>query len=136
MKKMPRLGEQEMEILKFVNDAAPISVRDVAEHFEKTRSLARTTVLTVMERLRKKGFLTRAQVDGVFKYSAKFETGDVLSSKVSDFVEKTLGGSMSPLLSYFISSSKLTDTEISQLKDLAAKLDGKDSASKLNGKEE
>ena len=126
MKKMPRLGEQEMEILKFVNERAPIAVREVAEHFEKTKNLARTTVLTVMERLRKKGFLSRIQVEGVFQYSAKFETGDVLSSKVSDFVEKTLGGSMSPLLSYFISSSKLSDTEISQLKDLAAKLDKKE----------
>ena len=127
MKKMPRLGEQEMEILKFVNEQAPVSVRDVAEQFEKSQGLARTTVLTVMERLRKKGFLTRAQVEGVFQYSAKFETGDVLSSKVSDFVEKTLGGSVSPLLSYFISSSKLSDAEISQLKDLAAKLDKKES---------
>ncbi|KYG62430.1 methicillin resistance protein [Bdellovibrio bacteriovorus] len=125
MKKMPRLGEQEMEILKYVNECAPVAVRDVAEHFEKSKGLARTTVLTVMERLRKKGFLTRSQVDGVFKYSAKFETGDVLSSKVSDFVEKTLGGSMSPLLSYFLSSDKLSDEEINQLKTLAAKLDQK-----------
>lgn len=125
MKKMPRLGEQEMEILKYVNERAPVAVRDVAEHFEKSKGLARTTVLTVMERLRKKGFLTRAQADGVFKYSAKFETGDVLSSKVSDFVEKTLGGSMSPLLSYFLSSDKLSDEEINQLKTLAAKLDQK-----------
>ena len=126
MKKMPRLGEQEMEILKYVNEQAPIAVRDVAEYFEKTRSLARTTVLTVMERLRKKGFLTRSQVGGVFQYSAKIETGDVLSSKVSDFVEKTLGGSMSPLLSYFLSSDKLSDDEIDQLKNLAAKLDKKE----------
>lgn len=126
MKKMPRLGEQEMEILKYVNESEPVAVRDVAEHFEKTKKLARTTVLTVMERLRKKGFLTRSQVGGVFQYSAKFETGDVLSSKVSDFVEKTLGGSMSPLLSYFLSSDKLSDDEIAQLKHLAAKLDKKE----------
>lgn len=125
MKKMPRLGEQEMEILKYVNEFAPVAVRDVAEHFEKSKGLARTTVLTVMERLRKKGFLSRSQDDGVFKYSAKFETGDVLSSKVSDFIEKTLGGSVSPLLSYFISSDKLSQEEITQLKNLAAKLDQK-----------
>lgn len=123
MKKMPRLGEQEMEILKYVNEQAPVAVRDVAEHFEKVQGLARTTVLTVMERLRKKGFLSRSQVNGVFKYAAKFETGDVLSSKVSDFVEKTLGGSVSPLLSYFLSSDKLSEEEIKQLKSLAAKLD-------------
>ncbi len=125
MKKIPSLGEQEMELLRYVSENAPVSVRDVALHFEAERNLARTTILTVMERLRKKGFLSRARMDGVFKYHAKFETGDVLRSKVSDFVEKTLGGSVGPLFTYFMSSSNLSENEISQLKDLAAKLEQK-----------
>lgn len=123
MKKMPSLGEQEMDILKYIGMHAPISVKEVAQHFETEKKLARTTVLTVMERLRKKGFLSRTQTDGVFKYSSKIKTGDVLTSKISDFVEKTLGGSISPLFSYFLSSTKLTETEITQLKELAAKLE-------------
>ncbi len=121
MKKIPSLGDQEMELLMFVDQNSPASVRDVAAHFERERKLARTTVLTVMERLRKKGFLVRSQIDGVFKYSVKLETGDVISSKISDFVEKTLGGSVAPLFAYF-SSSKLSNDEIEQLKALAAKL--------------
>lgn len=122
MRKIPSLGEQEMELLKYVSENAPITVREVAGAFEK--KLARTTVLTMMERLRKKGFLNRAKVDGVFKYTAKFETGDVLNHKVSDFIERTLGGSMSPLMSYFMSSPKLSDDEIRQLKEIVAKIDG------------
>jgi predicted transcriptional regulator len=121
MKKIPSLGDQEMELLMFIDKNAPASVRDVASHFEKEKGLARTTVLTMMERLRKKGFLVRSQMDGVFKYSAKLETGDIVSSKISDFVEKTLGGSVAPLFAYF-SSSKLSKDEIDQLKALAAKL--------------
>lgn len=125
MKKIPSLGEQEMDILKYISLNSPISVREVAQHFEVEKQLARTTVLTVMERLRKKGFLQRSQADGVFKYKAQFATGDVLSSKVSDFVEKTLGGSVGPLLSYFMSSKNLSDDEIVQLKKLAASLKAK-----------
>lgn len=124
MRKMPSLGEQEMDLLKYVGENEPASVRDVAAHFEKERNLARTTVLTVMERLRKKGFLARAKIDGVFKYSAKHEAGDVMSSKISDFVEKTLGGSVGPLFAYF-SNSKLSADEITQLKKLAAELEKK-----------
>lgn len=123
MKKIPSLGEQEMEVLKFVGERPSASVREVAQYFESEKNLARTTVLTVMERLRKKGFLTRSKNEGIFQYSAKFETGDVLTSKVSDFVEKTLGGSVHPLLSYFISSSKLSKDEITQLRELAQKLE-------------
>ena len=80
-------------------------------------------MLTVMERLRKKGFLSRAQQGGAFKYSSKIETNDLLSSKISDFVEKTLGGSVGPLFNYFISSSKLSDEEISKLKEMASRLE-------------
>jgi predicted transcriptional regulator len=123
MSKLPSLGEQEMEILRFISQQAGVSVRDVSLHFEKERNLARTTVLTVMERLRKKGYLSRTQEDGIYKYSAKVETGDIVTQKVSDFIDRTLNGSVSPLINYFISSSKLTPEEIEQLKNLASKLE-------------
>ncbi len=125
MKKIPSLGEQEMDMLKYISEKAPISVRDAAAYFETEKKLARTTVMTVMERLRKKGFLNRARLDGVFKYSPKFQTTDVVSSKVSEFIEKTLGGSVGPLFTYFLSSSNLSSDEISQLKELASKLEQK-----------
>lgn len=126
MKKIPSLGEQEMEILKFISENEPVTVRDVAQYFEVEKKLARTTVLTVMERLRKKGFLARQKDLGVFVYSAKFQTRDVLTSKVTDFVQKTLGGSVSPLLKYFLDSKQLSKDEVEQLKALVAKFDDGD----------
>jgi predicted transcriptional regulator len=123
MKKIPSLGEQEMELLSYIDKNSPLSVRDAAQHFEKTRGLARTTVLTVMERLRKKSLLKREKVDGVFQYSSRVAACDVLSSKISDFVEKTLSGSLSPLFAYFASSSRLTDEELEQLQQLASKIE-------------
>ncbi len=126
MKRMPSLGEQEMALLKHISEKSPITVREVAQFFES--QLARTTVLTMMERLRKKGFLARSRLDGVFHYTAKFETGDVLKSKISDFVEKTLGGSVGPLVNYFISSSNLSDKEVTQLKELAERIEKKGGA--------
>src|SRR5207249_331104 len=59
----PSLGDQELEVLRFVAEHAPISVGEVAERFGEPRGLARTTILTVMERLRKKGFLTRSKAE-------------------------------------------------------------------------
>jgi predicted transcriptional regulator len=122
MKPAPNLGDQEMQILSYVNSHSPISVRDVASHFEKEKNLARTTILTVMERLRKKGYLSRAKENGIFQYSVKVEQEKVLKQKVSDFIEKTLGGSVNPLFSYFLESSKLSDDELRQLKKIADKI--------------
>lgn len=126
MKKVPSLGEQELEILKYIESHSSISVREVASHFDREKNLARTTVLTVMERLRKKGFINRIQAQGIFKYSSKIKSGDIMKSKISDFVEKTLGGSVGPLLNYFISSSNLTVEELQKLKNLAESLKAKE----------
>ena len=124
MRKRPSLGDQEMELLNYISAAeTAMTVRTVAAHFESARGLARTTVLTMMERLRKKGFLTRIKRDGVFQYSAKQDAGQVMRDKVADFVRQTLGGSVSPLLNYFIQSSDLSAEEMAQLERLAVKLD-------------
>jgi predicted transcriptional regulator len=120
--KLPKLGQQEMEILNYLGDHSPASVRQVAAHFDK---LARTTVLTVMERLRKKGLLARKPVDGVFHYAVKIEKERLLQEKVGEFIQRTLGGSMSPLISYFVDSPKLTHEELEQLKALVAKMEDK-----------
>ena len=124
MKKIPSLGEQEMQILRFISEGTHFTVRDVAEHFEKEKGLARTTILTVMERLRKKGLLGRTKIDGVFQYSIKVEQSEIMQDKVSHFIEQTLGGSVSPLFNYLFNSSKLTEKEMQQLKEIAEKLEG------------
>lgn len=123
MKKLPSLGEQEIEILRYVSSQGQISVREVAEYFEQQKGLARTTILTVMERLRTKGFLTRNKVDGIFKYSEKIEAQTVMKGKVTEFVERTLGGSVSPLINYFAGQKNLTSEEVEQLRAIVADFD-------------
>jgi predicted transcriptional regulator len=125
MKAMPSLGEQENEILRYVSVAGSATVREVADHFEKEKGLARTTILTVMERLRTKGFLSRSKVDGIFKYSEKIEVATVMKSKVSEFIERTLGGSLSPLINHFAGSKGLSEEEIEQLRKIVSDFDKK-----------
>lgn len=122
MKALPSLGEQEIEILRHVAARGTVTVREVAEHFEKEKGLARTTILTVMERLRNKGFLSRAKVDGIFKYSEKIETETVIKGKVSEFIERTLGGSVAPLINHF-ADGDLSGDEIEKLRRIVADFD-------------
>ena len=49
------LRGQELSVFRHVADRAPVSVGQVAEEFAEREGLARTTILTVMERLRQKG---------------------------------------------------------------------------------
>jgi predicted transcriptional regulator len=120
----PTLGDQELEVLRFVADRAPVSAREVAEHFAETQGLARTTVLTVMERLRKKGYLTRKRRQGVFHYSPRVPQADVLQGLVRQFVEKTLAGSVSPIVAYLVKSRQLSEEELRELQRLVDELRG------------
>jgi predicted transcriptional regulator len=119
----PPLGEQELEILRYVAEHAPISVREVASRFGDSHRLARTTILTVMERLRNKGYLTRRKREGVYVYAPVFPQGQLLQGLVRDFVEKTLGGSLSPFVAYLTESKGLTPGEVAELQALMEKPD-------------
>jgi predicted transcriptional regulator len=117
------LGQAELEILRYVLDRHPVTVRDVAEHAAETTGHARTTVLTVMERLRKKGYLGRRKVGGVFQYRPKLRKGELLEHLIGDFVDRVLGGSVSPFVAYLAQSSDLADEELAHLKQLVRELE-------------
>lgn len=128
MAKQTGLGEQELEVLRYVTDNAPVSVREVADMFGAPRGLARTTILTVMERLRKKGHLSRRKNASSFEYLPAVSKQDLMQGLVQDFVEKTLGGSLTPFVAYLADNKGLSDAELSDLRRLVGKLsvDGTD----------
>jgi len=119
------LGRAELEILQCVVDRHPITVRDVAEHAAETKGYARTTVLTMMERLRKKGYLSRRKVGGVFQYRPKLPKGELLEHLIGDFVDRVLGGSVSPFVAYLAQSCDVTDEEFARLKQVVRELEAR-----------
>jgi predicted transcriptional regulator len=124
------LGRLELDVLRYVTDHSPISVREVATHFAETSGQARTTLLTVMERLRAKGFLTRRKVDGRHRYTPTVAKADLLHGMVSDFVNDVLGGSVSPFVAYLTRSSKLNDDEIRKLEQLLKRIEAREQRNK------
>ncbi len=125
MKQQP-LGELEVQVLRYVAEHAPLTVRETAERFGEPRGLARTTILTVMERLRKKGFLTRRREETVFRYSAAAASTHLLRDLVADFVHRTLGGSVSPFVAYLAESRSLTGDEVAELRRLVDELESEE----------
>ena len=118
----PPLGEQELEVLRFVSEHAPVTAREVVAGFGEERNLALTTILTVLERLRKKGYLTRKKQEGAFSYSPRIPQARVLHSLVSQFVEKTLGGSVSPVVAYLAEARGISDADLAELEKVVDEL--------------
>jgi predicted transcriptional regulator len=121
--KRTSLGQAEWEILRYVIEHHPATVREVADHAAETRGQARTTILTVMERLRKKGYLARRKLDGVYQYSPKVPVSEILQNFVKQFVETTLHGAVSPFLAYLSKTADVSDKEFDELKQLVNDLE-------------
>src|SRR5437868_699481 len=102
----------ELQILRYVSEHPAVSVREVADAFAASHGLARTTVLTLMERLRRKEHLTRRKVRGVFEYSAKESGAKLMTGLVGRFVEKALGGSIRPFVNYLLDKPSVTKREL------------------------
>ena len=116
------IGQAELEILHYIADHQPVTVREVADHIANTKGHARTTVLTVMDRLRQKGYLTRKKVGGVYQYSPRVPKSELLQSLVREFVEKSLGGSLQPFVAYLAQEANVTDEQLAELKRLVREL--------------
>lgn len=127
------LGEVEGAILKWVAEHAPASVGEVAKALGESRGLARTTVLTVMERLRAKGFLVREKVEGMFRYSPAEPHQAQMRGLVSRFVERSLGGSLDPFVAYLSKDADLSEEQIESLRRLVHELEARSEKGQIAG---
>jgi predicted transcriptional regulator len=117
------LGDQELALLRYVAANAPTTAGEINSGFGEPNGLARSTIETVLERLRKKGFLRRTRVASVFRYEPTRAPQEVMGGLVEQFVEKTLDGSFTPFISYFAKQNRLSEDEIAELERLVRKLE-------------
>jgi len=124
------IGQAELELLTYVQDHHPVTVREVAEHFSRAKGHVRTTTLNVMARLVRKGYLTRRKADGVYQYAPRVGKGELLRGLVRDFVERALGGSLSPFVAYLVEDAQLSERDVAELKKLIGQLEPRHESTK------
>ena len=118
----PPIGEQELALLRHIADRGGATVGEAAEEFGAARGIARSTVLTMMERLRQKGHLNRRMAAGVYRYRARRSSADLLKGAVQRFVERNLNGSVAPFLAYLSESRDLSDADVRELEQIVSRL--------------
>jgi predicted transcriptional regulator len=108
-----RLGPLERRVLDALWDReGPVSVRDLQPAFPET---AYTTLMTTLDRLHRKGVLTRDKHGRAFFYRPALTRAEFESSRVTDALQVALAGNdaaLGRLLSFFVNAVGDRDREL------------------------
>jgi BlaI family penicillinase repressor len=118
-KKLSRLGELETEVMGVVWERGKATVQEVKDALEPRRSLAYTTVMTVMSRLAKKGVLERRKEGRAYYYTAAASQEKVAGSLLQSLVRRLYAGATGKAIAQLLETEKnVDDAELERLEAL------------------
>jgi len=118
------VSDAELEVLKVLWAGGPATVRDVAASLRKQRRrLAYNTVLTLLSRLREKGYVAADRRDTAHSFRAVVTREALLGSTLSAVADRICDGTASPLVLALVRGQHLSSDEISDLRKLLDELD-------------
>ena len=121
--KSDTLTGQELEIMKIVWPLGRATVREVYDTLRDRRTIAYTTVQTMMNILEAKGHLKKEPGDKAQLYVPVRPQQAVVRSMVREFVDRVFDGSARPLLVHLLKEKGLTERERRALQKLLDKED-------------
>lgn len=94
--------------MKVVWPLGQATVREVYDVLRARRTLAYTTVMTMMKVLEEKGYVTKVMVDRAHVYRPARPRQQVMGAMVRDFVDRVFDGASDALLVQLARDNKLT----------------------------
>jgi len=97
--------------MKVVWKLGAATVRDVYEQLRSRRTIAYTTVMTMMKILEQKGYVTKSRDERAFVYKPARPRQQVIGAMVREFVDRVFDGASRPMLVHLVRQTKLSDKE-------------------------
>jgi BlaI family transcriptional regulator, penicillinase repressor len=96
------LGELEAEVINVLWRQPSQTVVEVEQRLRRKREIAHTTVLTTLDRMHRKGYLSREKRGKAFVYSARYTQEEFERALTQEVLSALLGGLGDPVLSTFV----------------------------------
>lgn len=116
------LGELESAVMEILWSQPEQTVNGVEERLRQKREIAHTTVLTTLDRMYRKGYLTREKQVKAFVYSPRYTRAEFERMMAQEVLGALIGHFTEPALSTFI--ELIGDDEVA-LDQLEAKIQEK-----------
>ena len=121
MKNVPdaNITPAQFEILQAAwSNPAGASVAEIWEAISAKRTVTRTTILNLVDRLEKRGWLARRKVEGIFRYTPTVDRNVASGQVAAEFVDAFFSGSTSELVMSLLGSKRISREETEQLRSL------------------
>lgn len=108
----------ELEILKCLWTEAPLSAREIHDRVGPANAWHNSTTRTLILRMEKKGWLSRAKVHGVTVFTPLIDKVDTLGNLVKQLARNVFNVEGALPVNMFSASPHLSDEELDQLDDI------------------
>lgn len=117
-KNSEQLTPLELDIMKVLWETGPATVQAVQQHLPEERSLAYTTVQTMLNVLHRKGKVKRRLKNRAYHYQPTVTRRQVAGQAIGDIVNRLFGGSAESLVMSMIEHRHLTPQKLAKLNKL------------------
>jgi BlaI family transcriptional regulator, penicillinase repressor len=130
----PSISETELEVLRVLWEYGPGTVRDVnAVLRRQRRRWAYTTVLTLLQRLQTKGYVTSDKSGLAHVFCAAVSREDLIKQRLILLADELCEGTASPLVHALVAGNRFSAAEIEQFRKLVDELSERQTKSKSRG---
>ena len=118
--KIHRLGELQLEIMKVLWERPGCTVAQMHEAVGRQRSLAYTTIATMLRKMEERGLVTHETEGRTFLYHAKVDEQSVTKNMSEQLLDRFFEGSLADLVSHLLNTREVSKSELAKIEKLIA----------------
>lgn len=117
MENKKKLGEAELEIMQVIWKAEPpVTSNYILKHLPATRRWALSTLMTSLNRLCDKAFITCDRSTGANLYAPLIAESDYKTREGKSFLERLYGNSLQNMVATLYSGRAIKDSDVAELR--------------------
>jgi BlaI family penicillinase repressor len=116
MKKLPRISESEWQVMRLLWAKSPVTASEVIEALSGCTIWKPKTIMTLINRLVKKGAAGFEKKGRAFHYYPLVKQEACVKAENRSFLKRVYGGTLQPMLAAFVTEADLSREEIEELK--------------------
>ena len=119
MKETHRISEAEWEVMKVIwKQTSPVLAQEIIRSLAQSAKWSAATIKTMLNRLVAKGILQYERKGKSYLYSAAVTEAECRAAEADSFLKRVFDGSLSPMLSHFVQSRRLSRKELDTLEQI------------------